>query len=82
MQDNGPLERGFLLGFDQRSFTFSLAAQKDVAEEIRLTKVRAQTAIQLGRWYHIVGTYDGVNMRLYVNGKEEATSQAQSGPIA
>lgn len=32
------------------------------------------------KWNHIVGTYDGANMRVYVNGKE-VCSQAQAGSI-
>lgn len=34
-----------------------------------------------GQWYHIVGTYDGSYMRLYVNGALE-NSQPQTGNIA
>lgn len=31
-------------------------------------------------WYHVVGTYDGSYMRVYVNGVEE-NNQAQTGSI-
>lgn len=30
--------------------------------------VLANGAMQPGRWYHLVGTYDGAQMRIYVNG--------------
>jgi len=31
--------------------------------------VRADGAVRPGRWYHLVGTYDGKAMRIYVNGR-------------
>ncbi len=31
------------------------------------------TKTVFGNWYHVVGTYDGVNIRIYVNGVLEAT---------
>ena len=34
------------------------------------------------RWHHVVGTYDGKEMRLYVDGELKATSTSQKGPIA
>ncbi|MBI5421659.1 LamG domain-containing protein [Candidatus Peregrinibacteria bacterium] len=32
------------------------------------------TSLSPGNWYHVVGTYDGSNARLYVNGSYEAIS--------
>lgn len=34
-----------------------------------------------GQWYHVAGTYDGLNLRIYING-EEVNSTAHTGVIA
>jgi hypothetical protein len=43
--------------------------------------LRAPSALPLNAWSHVAGTYDGVTMRLYVNGVEVA-NQAQTGALA
>ncbi len=75
-QDNGDFEKGWLLGFDESHFRFALAASG------RLTYLTAASTFQKGQWYQVVGTYDGQTMKLYVNGKLEATSTEQHGNIA
>jgi len=37
--------------------------------------------VTLNQWNHVVGTYDGTNLKLYVNGVLQAT-QAWAGPLA
>jgi hypothetical protein len=37
------------------------------------TIVKSTTTTVPGTWYHVVATYDGTNMRMYVNGALEAT---------
>lgn len=44
------------------------------------SKVIANTVLQQNQWYHIAGTYDGSNARIYVNGKLE-NSAALNGNI-
>ena len=39
------------------------------------------SALSTGTWYHAVGTYDGSNIRLYLNGVQ-ATSTTQTGSLA
>lgn len=34
--------------------------------------IAGTTAIRLGEWHHVVGTYNGAFLKLYVDGKEEA----------
>jgi hypothetical protein len=47
---------------------------------IRRRLQAAAGALQVGVRYHVVGVYDGVTQRLYVNGVEVG-SRAQTGPI-
>jgi hypothetical protein len=41
----------------------------------------AGTGIWDGRWHFVVGTYDGTNVRLYVDGKQIGNGTPLSGPI-
>ena len=42
--------------------------------------VQATTDLDIGTWYNIVGTYDGANVRMYVNGVDE-DSVSRSGNL-
>lgn len=77
LEDNGSHERGVLLGSRERNFCLGIASEGKAS----LTYLRSSKTIQLGRWYHLVGTYDGKAMRLYENGELVAESSDQSGPI-
>jgi acid phosphatase type 7 len=81
IEDNGRYEKGWLLGYDNERFTFSLASKGSDDGDGRLTFIRSKTKYKMGRLYYVVGTYDGKQMRLYVNGQLEADSKAQSGDI-
>jgi hypothetical protein len=75
VQDNGTFERGWVLGYDDSSFNFALSATGT------LDYLTATSDYVLGRWYHVVGTYDGSNLRVYIDGVLEADSRSQSGDI-
>lgn len=77
MQDNGPSEFGFHLGFNKTAFQFGLATEKTK----KLTYLPGGTKYERGKWYHVAGVYDGRQMRLYVNGKLDAAGDEQSGPV-
>ena len=78
VQDNGSYERGWILGYTDNRFTFAVAAKDGPG---RLTYLKSDTDFQPGRGYHLVGTYDGAEMRLYVDGRLAASSTEQRGPI-
>ena len=77
VQDNGNYERGWVLGFRNRQFFFALASRTSK----RLTYLMARRSFQTGFWYHVVGTYDGNELRIYVDGRLRAKSTSQRGPI-
>lgn len=78
LQDNGDFERGWLLGYKNDRFLFGLTSEK----KKRLTYLTASSGFETGYWYHVAATYDGKTMSLYVDGKRNATSSEQTGPIA
>jgi hypothetical protein len=46
-----------------------------------MTNLSAPTPFELGRWYHVVATYDGATQRIFVDGELQGVSQVQSGNI-
>ena len=74
IQDNGSYERGWLLGYVNRKFSFALSRAKAVKNWIHIC--RAPSDFQDNHWYHVVGTYDSDTnaTRLFVNGKLEASA--------
>ena len=80
-EKDGSAERGWLLGYDDHVFRFLLSAIGADDGDGRATVVRGTTEFEPGKYYHVVGTYDGAEMRLYVNGELEGVSPMQQGPI-
>lgn len=40
----------------------------------------AQSPLTSGNWYHIIGTYDGTNIKLYINGSINQTTASATTP--
>lgn len=80
-QDNGNAETGWVLGYNDRGFTFGLAAAGADDGDGRMTYLSGTTAIEPSRWYHVCGVYDGETMQLWVNGALDGESRQQHGPI-
>lgn len=78
VQDNGAYERGWLLGYNGSRFSLAVSTKDGPGG---LTYLQADADFQPGEGYHVVGTYDGAEMRVYVNGRLVAQSSAQQGEI-
>ncbi|MBT7982072.1 MAG: hypothetical protein HN584_05845, partial [Akkermansiaceae bacterium] len=74
-QDNGSYERGWILGYNEDSFLFWVSTGGP------LIQATSKTKFERGMRYHVVGTYDGSVVKIYVNGKLSGQTTA-SGPIA
>ena len=62
-QDNGDYERGWLLGYNESSFVFWVStggALKEVVSDV---------SFEPGVRYRVTGSFDGMNIRIYVDGK-------------
>ena len=81
VQDNGAFEKGWLLGTRWKAFSFALSSEDADDGDGLLTYLNSANSYDINEWYHVVGTYDGKEMKIYVNGKLEGTSSVQSGAI-
>ncbi|MFD0963319.1 LamG-like jellyroll fold domain-containing protein [Pseudofulvibacter geojedonensis] len=77
-QDNGSTEHGFLLGYRNDKFSFALRG----AGSGSMTYLTDTTPFNLGQWYHVAATYNGSEMKLFVDGQLRVSSNAQSGNIS
>lgn len=77
VRDNGEDESGWVLGYRDKRFCFALATQ----DKQKLTYLTAKSDFELGKWYHVVGTYDGKVHQLFVNGQLAAADTSRSGNI-
>ena len=69
VQDNGEEEKGWVLGYNESQFTIGLSTTGADDGDGKMTYLTSgEHTYDLGRWYALVATYDGVSLRLYVNG--------------
>ncbi len=81
VSDNGDREKGWVLGYDNDSFTFGISTTGADDGDGRLTYLDGRTAFEPGRWYMVTATFDGESARLYVNGKLDAETTDQHGEV-
>lgn len=82
VQDDGPIEKGWVLGYNRQNFTFGLAGAGAKDPKLGgITRLHGRKKIETGRWHHVAGTYDGTTMRLFVDGEADGESTQQSGNI-
>lgn len=81
IQDNGNIESGWVLGYNQETFTFAVTSHGADDGDGLMTYLTGKTPYEAGKFYHVVGVYDGQEMQIFVNGELEANSAAQHGDI-
>lgn len=81
IQDNGGEEQGWVLGYGPERFYIALATKGADDGDGYMTYLESKSAYKLGVLYHVVATYDGEELELYVNGKKETSTKVQSGDI-
>ncbi len=81
LQDNGGEETGWVLGYNESTFTFGLSSQGANDGDGVMTYLGGSTPIEAGKWYHLVATYDGEGMQLWVDGKLDGESKVQRGAV-
>ena len=75
-----PVETAAIVHLDGPEGALKLAVGPWRAPEFRVGALRAATfeALELGRWVHLAGTFDGTTARLYVNGDHVAESAGEA----
>jgi acid phosphatase type 7 len=80
-QDNGNAETGWVLGYNQKTFSFGLSTMGADDGDGKMTYLSGKTEIEPGKWYHVCAVYDGSTMQLWVNGQLDGESKEQHGDI-
>ena len=78
IEDNGDYEKGWLLGYQDQRFSFAVASRDGSG---RLTYLAADHEFTVGQWHHVVGSYDGKTMQLFVDGRRAGSSTAEAGDL-
>ncbi|MEO2162837.1 MAG: LamG-like jellyroll fold domain-containing protein, partial [bacterium] len=81
LEDNGNAETGLMLGTRNDQFAFGVSSEGADDGDGKMKYLESKEPFELGRWYHVVGTYDGVTQRIYVDGKLQGQSLEQHGAI-
>lgn len=77
----GGAEKGWMLGSRNGRFVFALASTGADDGDGFMTYLEDPEQYTTGQWYHVVGTYNGTTMRIYVNGDLKAATDVQAGDI-
>jgi len=80
-EDNGGYEKGWVLGNYSNKFSFGLATSGPNDGDGFMTYLSASSSFQTDLWYHVAASFNGADMKLYVNGRLAGTSTSQWGTI-
>ncbi|QEG24936.1 outer membrane protein assembly factor BamB family protein [Mariniblastus fucicola] len=76
-QDDGNTEHGWTLGYKNDQFYMAVAGGGS-----GMTYLTSNNAFESRSWNHVVGTYNGNETRIYVNGSLAGSTNSEQGPIS
>ncbi|MEK6249117.1 MAG: PQQ-binding-like beta-propeller repeat protein, partial [Planctomycetales bacterium] len=76
-KDGSDEKGGWLLGYNANQFFFALASER----QPDISYLSASQFYQAGYWYHVVGTYDQSQQKIYIDGILRAQATDPSGGI-
>ena len=79
-QDNGSFEKGWVFGTNN-NVSFAVSTKEPDDGNGVLTYVKAAKNPNRGEWFHIAGTYDGKEIKVYINGELVAENKNHKGDI-
>lgn len=68
-QDNGQEESGWVLGTRNQKFSIGLTGSNST-----INYLSDNSDFNLGEWYHVLSTYNGTTLKLYINGIEKVST--------
>ncbi len=77
IQDDSDVEAGWVLGHRGDRFCFGLASES----QTNLTYLESDRSFVPGKWHHVVASYSGSEMELWVDGDRVAQSDVQKGKV-
>ncbi|MEE3001233.1 MAG: LamG domain-containing protein, partial [Planctomycetota bacterium] len=81
LQDNGASEQGWLLGFRDDRPCFALSSTGADDGDGKMTYLVSERPFETGTLHHLLATWDGSTMRLYMDGQPVGSSDEQSGDV-
>jgi hypothetical protein len=81
LADDGGREAGLALGYRDTHPMVALATKGADDGDGKLTYLVADDRLTPGFWHHLAATYDGTELRLFLDGRQVASTLEQSGEI-
>jgi outer membrane protein assembly factor BamB len=78
IQDNGAHERGWVSGVSGDRFFMGLVGDEGDA---KITYLFSKARLETMRWHHVTATWNGRQMRLYLDGVLDSESYAEKGSV-
>ena len=77
VQDDASAKAGWILGHRNEHFFFGLASEKGQG----MTYIQSKAPFMVGKWHHVVASFSGDRMELWLDGNQVAQSDAQNGKV-